>query len=237
MKKWSIRLLAAVVWVASPGVQAQNLLVNGNFENPAANSGNGAVFYSGWSEYWNFGTAGEDGVNRDGANRQNWGTEVGIPFQGAVSAKNFFDGGILQQVSILGGEQYVLSGATYVPAGGSVLTDQWGTFASVRWLQADGVTVLDEFFDLRHDNEPRGQWNTFSDLLTAPAGASFGRIQIGTYSNNPIPGPGQIVPASPTLFDDISFAAIPEPGTFGLLAAGFGAMYWAVRRRRGSIIP
>jgi len=237
MKKWSTCLLFAAVWIAASGVQAQNLLSNGNFETPAANSGNGAAFYSGWSEYWNFGTAGEDGVNRDGSNRQNWGTEVGIPFQGAVSAKNFFDGGILQQVSILGGQQYVFSGATYVPAGGSVLTDQWGTFASVRWLQADGVTVLDEFFDLRHDNEPRGQWNTFSDLLSAPAGASFARIQIGTYSNNPIPGPGQIVPASPTLFDDIYFAAIPEPGTLGLMACGLAMVLWAARKRPRPIIP
>jgi hypothetical protein len=100
----------------------------------------------------------------------------------------------------------------------------------------DGVTVLDQFYDLRHDNEPRGQWTTFSDTLTAPAGAGFAWVQIGTYSNSPAPGPGQILPANPTLFDDIYFAAIPEPGTLGLMACGL-AMVLAAARRRGYIIP
>jgi hypothetical protein len=232
MKHWSIRLCAAVLWMAASGAQAQNLLVNGNFETPAANPGNGSAFYSGWSELWNFGTAGQDLVNRDGATRQNWGTEVINPFQGSVSAKNFFDGGIQQQVSVAGGQQYVLSGASFVPAGGSVLTDQWGTFASVQWLMNDGVTVLDQFYNLRHDNEPRGQWTTFSDTLLAPAGASFAWVQIGTYSNSPAPGPGQVLPANPTLFDDISFAAIPEPGTCAMLAVGLALTGAALRRRR-----
>ena len=227
-------LLAALAWFgfAVLPASAQNLITNGNFENPANNPGNGAAFYTGWSEYWNFGTAGQDGVNRDGDTRQNWGTEVGTPFQGAVSAKNFFDGGIQQQVSISGGQQYLFSGATFVPLGGSAQTDQWGTFCTVQWLLSDGATVLSQFIDLRHDNEPRNQWNTFSDLLTAPSGASFARIQIGTYSNNPAPGPNQILPASPTLFDNISFAQIPEPGTYGLLAIGLGMLVPAVRRRR-----
>jgi len=230
MKKWSLYLFA-VVCLAGVNANAQNLLTNGNFENSASNPGNGAAFYTGWSETWNFGTAGQDLVNRDGATRQNWGLELSTPFAGAVSAKNFFDGGIQQELSITGGQQYVFSGASYVPAGGSALVDQWGTFGSVAWLLSDG-TVLDTFYDLRHDNEPRGQWTTWSDTITAPLGATKARVAIGTYSSNPAPGPGQILPANPTEFDNISFAAIPEPGTFAMLGCGLAMMFAVSRIRR-----
>jgi hypothetical protein len=231
MKKLLIHLIIIAAVAGFPPVYGQNLLINGNFENPATNPGNGASFLSGWNEVWNFGTAGQNLVNADGATRQNWGTEVAAPFAGAVSAKNFFDGGIYQEVSITGGQQYVFSGATFVPSGGSSQLDQWGVFTTVEWRLLDG-TVLDQFIGLRHDDEPRNQWNAFSDTLTAPLGAQVARIQIGTYSSNPAPGPGQILPANPTRFDDISFAQIPEPQSVALLAAGLGMLAAVGRKRR-----
>ena len=220
----SILVLLAGVLMATPGAFAQNLLTNGDFENSAVNPGNGAAFLGSWNEFWNFGAGGQDLINTDApSSLQNWGLEVLTPFAGTRSAKNFFDGGIWQGVSVTGSQQYTFDIAMFVPTGGGPTT-QWGTFGQVRWLAADSTELALNVLD--GDAATRNQWNTFHQILTAPAGAVTARIEIGTFQSG-------TTPANPTRFDDVSFqlGAIPEPSTYGMLALGLGMMIPVIRRR------
>lgn len=233
-----LAVFALSVFFAASHASAQNLLANGDFENSAPNPGNGASFLSGWNEIWNFGIAGQDLVNADNLTLQNWGIETLYAGQGLVSAKNFYDGGIYQQVSVIAGQNYTFSGMLFVPSatGASNSFDPsasspsvTGTFANVIWLRSD----LTEISRVSNPGITGGydQWSPFSGLVKAPAGTSFARVEIGTFFQ------GNIIPPHPTLFDNFSLqlGAVPEPGTYGMLALGLGIMIPAIRRRMKNI--
>ena len=215
MKQWCNRIVLAAGILGfslfAQNASAQNLITNGTFD---------ALNYNGWEEIWNFGAGGSLG-DMDGSALNNWGFETSIPFQGSASAKNFFDGGIYQAPNVTGGQQYQFSLSMYVPTGGGSTT-LWGTFANIKWLDSVGTELASFSFD--GDAATRGQWNSFSQILNAPAAAVKARVEIGTFQSG-------VTPANPTRFDNVSLVAVPEPSTYGMLALGLGMLIPAVRRR------
>lgn len=211
--RWVLAAIVAGVMFIAPRASAQNLVSNGTFD---------ALNYNGWEELWNFGAGGSLG-DMDGTGLNNWGFETATPFAGNGSAKDFFDGGIYQQVGVSGGQQYTFDIAMFVPTGGGPTT-QWGTFAQVRWLASDGTEL--GLFSFDGDGATRNQWNTFHQVLAAPAAATQAKIEIGTFASG-------VTPANPTRFDNVSFqlGAIPEPSTYAMLAVGLCAMVPMIRRR------
>ncbi|MBV9463142.1 MAG: PEP-CTERM sorting domain-containing protein [Verrucomicrobiae bacterium] len=206
------RWMQWIAWCAVLGagpLQAQNLLTNGGFDTGD---------FTGWQGHhpngWNFGQDGDANV---------WAVDGLNPDSGDFAAKNFFDGGIYQQVSVQGGQKYLVSGSTFVPHNGSGAN--WGTFVQLQWLNSSGQ-VLGTALDYNGSAQPLNQWDSFSQVFQAPNSAVSGLLKIGTYSN-----PGS-TPANPTEFDSFSIAAVPEPEVISMmLAGGLLALVWRVRKR------
>jgi hypothetical protein len=124
------------------------------------------------------------------------------------------------------------------PATGGSVVDDYGGFLGIGglagdpcncWLAGTQAAYLPNsaFQPLVHlidDN----QWRHYAITFTPPSGiAAFSggfRIMIEDFS-----GSGGI--AGDAYFDNISIAAVPEPGTSGLLL-GAGGLLWAATRRR-----
>jgi hypothetical protein len=214
------QLLIAAIVLSAPSAWAQDLVRNGTFES---------FNYDGWEEVWNFGAGGSTG-DHDGSSLNNWGFETEIPFQGAASAKNFWDGGIYQDVPVVGGQTYTLGFSMYVPD--NAVFAPYGTFIQVEWLDADGNDpgFFPDSFDWLFDGAVQmdwdwNEWNSHQMVVTAPLNHQYpiatARISFGTWA-----GSG-VVPDRPTRFDNISFhiGAIPEPDPQLALALGLGAIF------------
>ncbi len=128
-----------------------------------------------------------------------------------------------QWVPVTGGESYDLSG--WVRIAGNPTTSE--SFLELRWLNASGGS--EGQFGTTHVAVQQDY--ALSSLLgqTAPANAVTARVALVVHTTD-----------TPTdwawhTFDDISFAAVPEPGTLAmcLMGIGFGAIVMHRRRRNG----
>lgn len=198
-----IVLISLVVLLITPGIASANLVYNPGFEL----TGEGG-HTDGWTQEWNNNIVGAQDNPRTGA----W------------AARNYNDGGMYQDVSITGGEQYKLTGYAYIPTG--VGGSPWGTFIGVKFLRSNGTTALawekGNFKDLPRDVYNLGD----SGWLSAPADAVTARVRFGTWANDPW------IPVSPTDFDDFDLSPIPEPASLVLLGSGLVGLVAFTRKRR-----
>lgn len=220
IKRWVLVAFVAAAVSVAPRASAQNLLTNGSFETGLLGP---------WSA-----------SSLPGYNPGNWAVLPDNPQQGLGAAHNFFDGGLFQTATgITAGQTYTFSGHTYLNAGGDLtgagVANGWGSFVQLRWLNASGTPIGANVFDLDVDGLARAQWNTFSQNFVAPTGATQARVLIGTFTSNVNPlDPSQgvhIVAESDWDNFSLTLAAVPEPGTYAMLAIGLGMMFPVIRRR------
>ena len=143
----------------------------------------------------------------------------------AISSNNIGENYFVaeQLVPVTGGESYDLSG--WVRIAGTPTTSE--SFLELRWLNASGGSEG----QFRTTPVAVQQDYALSTLLAqaAPANAVTARVALVVHTT-----------ATPTdaawhTFDDISFEAVPEPGTLAmcLMGIGFGAIVMHRRRRNG----
>ena len=218
--KLMMAALALLAGLLGSSASAQNLLLNGNFEatdpfDPIP----------GWVSTFN-------GPDQPSQNQNLSVLDASDPAAHVLSGKslqNFFDGNLKQEVSgITPGQQYTLSGSTFVEGAGTSASG-WSTVVKLTWLDSaltplttGGITINAHLFT-------RDQWNSFDQVLTAPSTAAFARVELGQFVSNS----ATITPSSPSAFDvfALQLGAIPEPSTYGMLALGLGVLIPVVRRR------
>jgi hypothetical protein len=220
LTRWVLAALVVAAISVAPRASAQNLLSNGSFETGTLGP---------WSA-----------SSLPGYNPGNWAVTPDNPQAGLGAAHNFFDGGLFQSAAgVTAGQTYTFSGHTYVNSGGDSnpngSANGWGSFAQLRWLNASGNPIGGNVFDLDVDGLTRDQYNTFSQNFVAPTGATQARVLIGTFTTNVNPlDPSQGVhTVAESDWDNFSLtlAAVPEPGTYAMLALGLGMMFPVIRRR------
>ena len=201
MKKLLILVIALLL--VSPALVSANLLVNPGFEE----TGEGG-HTQGWYEDYN--------SNIFGA--------IDNPRSGSWHATNYNDGGMAQDVDVIAGMQYRLTGYAYIPTG--IGGSPWGTYIGVKFKRANGSTALSwEKSDFK--NMTRDQYNMAdSDWIVAPDDAVTAAIRFGTWASNPWE------PVNPTDFDDFSFDAVPEPSSLMLLLTGITGIFGLGLKKR-----
>jgi hypothetical protein len=198
-------LLASGASLAS----AANVFVDPGFENPGTITFDGAPFLGTW-----------EGFNGGGATA---GATTTLPRSGAsaltltiTATPNTF-AGVFQDAAVIAGTEYNFSGfhaSTSTPL--SLVVE-----ARIEWRNASAEVS-------RTPNStpvPGTSYTPFSLTATAPAGATFARVVYAVQSFATSPNGNGVVHV-----DDVSFSAVPEPSSLGLLAVG--AMALGRRRRQ-----
>ena len=193
MKIKSLLFIAAVFLILNlPSTASANLLYNGDFEI-SGESG----YTTGWTQEYNNNIFGV----------------TDNPQHGTHNARNYWDGGMYQDVGITPGVQYRMTGWTYIPTG--TAGSDWGTYIGFYWLDANRNLVLPLGWEADVQRGPRDLYiQSDSGYLTAPEGAVTAMVRFGTWSNAPW------LPVNPTDFDNFDFSPIPEPASLFLLGAG-----------------
>lgn len=193
-------VVLSLVVLLIPGVASANLLTNPGFE-----TGN----FNGWSADWNLGNQAVSALN---------------PQAGSWAARNFYDGGMYQQVNgIVGGTQYRLTGYSYIPNGGSL--QSWGSYIGVKFFNALDQELVNYQVDTQ--NLPRNVYNLAdTGLVNAPATAAYARVRFGTWQS-------AVTPATPTDFDSLNLEGqIPEPTSLLLLGSGLIGLFGLTKKKK-----
>jgi hypothetical protein len=201
MKK--ILILVVALLLISPAVAHANLLVNPGFEETGEDG-----HMTGWDVDYNDNIYGAD----DNPNTGSW------------HARNYNDGGMMQEVAVTPGTPYQLTGWAYIPTGTG--GSPWGSYIGVKFKRANGSTTLawekGDLADLTRD-----QYNLAdSGTLIAPEDAVTALVRFGTWSSDPWE------PVSPTDFDDFSFEAVPEPSSIMMLLTGLTGLFGLGLKRK-----
>lgn len=201
MKRLLVLLVA--ILIATPAIAEANLLVNPGFEQSGEQG-----YTTGWTNEWNnniFGTTDN-------------------PHSGTRAARNFWDGGMYQNVAITEGLAYRLTGWAFIPTGEG--GSPWGTYIGMKFLNEFGATLDQVQIDMQ--DLPREVYNIAdTGFITAPEGAVTAQVRFGTWASAPYK------PVRPTDFDDFDLQAVPEPSSLMLLATGItGLLGFGFRRKR-----
>ena len=206
MKTTALCILLSSTFVS--GAMAANLAINPGFESEI--TFDGPPFVGSW-----------EGFNGGGATAA---TTMMMPRSGAQALTLTISGtpntfaGAFQDVGVIAGVEYTFSGWHATPSAplqlGPEIRIEWRDAASEigrtpNITPAPGASV----------------YTPFSMNATAPAGASVARIVYAVQSFSTAPNGNGIVHV-----DDISFAAVPEPSSCGLVA--LSALVLTRRRRQ-----
>ncbi|KPK41512.1 MAG: hypothetical protein AMJ78_05285 [Omnitrophica WOR_2 bacterium SM23_29] len=198
-----IVLVSLVALLMAPSIASANLVVNPGFEGTGEQG-----HMTGWTVDWNPGNIAATEDN---------------PHSGAWAARNFWDGGMYQDIAITPGLDYKLTGYAYIPTG--VGGSPWGTYIGLKYINAAGATVGNYQIDMQ--GLTRDQYNMAdTGWRTAPATAVAARVRFGTWSSDPWE------PVNPTDFDDFDLSPIPEPASLVLLGSGLVGLVAFTRKRR-----
>jgi hypothetical protein len=202
----ALSVLALPLALTRPA-SAQNLVVNGGFEDPIVPGGDWSVFGSipGWDTFFGPGIEIQNNV-------------AGSPAEGNqhVELDSHANSGMFQNIPTTGGQQYLLSFA-YSPRPGVGADSNW---ISVLW---DG-----SFFTSVTGAGGGGTvWNYHQFVVTGNPG--FTTLAFQAFGTNDSLG-GYIDDVSVTKLGHA--AAVPEPGTMTLLGTGAFGLVAKLRRRR-----
>jgi len=192
-----ILVLLSAVCLAVGAANAQNLLLNGDFNTPA--SGAWPDNWSGWS--WGNGWANHE---------NNLTVSYDTSYYVVGGAAGNGGGGFFQTVAATAGMEYnlnVLSGADawWLPTGtmSMIWLDSGGAEISNNTRNTVDPAVYGNNYDIPHP------WAAYSLTATAPAGTT--QVKVEFAGNN----------ATGSLwFENAYLSVIPEPGTAALLALG-----------------
>ena len=201
MKLKSVFVVIIISFVLSlPETASANLLYNGDFEISGEQG-----YTTGWTNEWN--------NNIFGATDN--------PQHGTHHARNYYDGGMYQDVLVTPGAEYTFRGYLYAPSGGD--SSGWGSYLGFYWMDAQDNLVgsLGVLWGLNIATSPRsvylvGDSRNLSDpaqYMTAPQDAVKAQVRFGTWQTS-------ATPANPTDFDNFDFSPIPEPTSLLLLGTG-----------------
>jgi hypothetical protein len=194
-----IVVLLSAVCLAAGAVNAQNLLLNGDFNSPA--SGAWPDNWSGWS--WGTGWANHEnntGVSYDGS----------YYLVAGASGGGGGGGGFFQTVSASAGTQYrldVLSGADawWLPTGTMTMffLDSSAVQLGTATRNTVDPAVYGNNYDIPHP------WESYSLTATAPAGTTDVKVEFAANWAT-----GSI------WFENASLTVIPEPSVAALITLG-----------------
>ena len=207
---WLVALAVGVVWGRQ--ANAQNLLVDGGFENPALYTQDGAPFVGFWEAFNGGGTS--SSVN-----------DTLLPHSGArdvrlsIIASNNNFAGMFQDVPVTAGISYIYSG---FHESNNLNPADYVTEVRIEWRSSVSNTEIS-----RNQKLPiaGGQYTPFSMTAAAPAGADTARVvyTIQTFTDTGATNTGNV------FVDDLSVSAVPEPSTMAVAALGGLALLAAQR--------
>jgi PEP-CTERM motif len=207
----TIVLLFSAVCLAGVGAQAQNLLLNGDFNSP--NSGSAPDNWTTWS-YGN-------GTDPGWANHEN---AAGVSLDGSYY---MVDGGY---ANCGGGEYQMLAGTegvTYQLSVESGADAWWLPYGEMRLFFFDAANnQLEEDIASTVDPAVYGQnydiphpWASYSMTATAPVGTTQIKVEFASPT-----GTGSV------WFENAVLTAVPEPGALALAGIGLALLFGRSRR-------
>lgn len=227
--------IAAVLAFSASTVQAQNLLVDPNFNGPftpnpiTLTSGPGATpgVNQGWALF-------------DSANQNDMSSVSGSPYGTATYAmnetlaagNNWETPGAYQIVTgITPGQSYTLSveawtDTGFIWVGGLVqLGFETPALGGATTVENPGNTLGITA------NVPIGTWTQYSVTATAPAGCSDAIVYLMSQDYNNITYNEPIPTGEEVFYDNAVLTPTPEPSTLALLAMGLGMPFYFLRRK------
>ena len=202
-----LAMCLATIGLTASLASAQNLLINGDFNNPNSTAA---------PADWNIWTYGGGWCNHQDDSSSFDGTYY-VADGGGSSA----GGGEYQYVPATAGFTYTLT----VESGAQAW---WLPYGEMRLFFMDATTnQITESYSSTIDPAVYGQnydiphpWSNYSLVVTAPAGTAIVKVEFAEPN-----GTGTV------WFDDAVLTAVPEPATIGLVAIGVLAAFVTRRRK------
>lgn len=204
--------LLALTLAPAPRAGAQNLLANPGFEDPVTYDG--APFVGSWEAF--SGGPGASAANA-AANPRTGASHLDLNI---ANTDNTF-AGVFQDVPVTPGRTYTLAGWNRTPSSPLDLDAE----VRIEWRSAAADAEVARTPNL--NPLPGPAYAPFALTATAPANADLARVvyAIQTFTGGPTNN-GQV------FVDDLSFAAVPEPGAVVLIGfSGIGALRRSRRHR------
>ncbi|MCP4649471.1 MAG: PEP-CTERM sorting domain-containing protein [PVC group bacterium] len=202
-------IIAMITLLSIPAIAQANLLVNGSFEQAPGPSD---PRFPGWDSSW-------------GEAYNNWLRTATAPYatDGSWYAKCWWDGGIVQSVSVTGDQTYELLFDWW--CADNAVGEGWATEAKIEYFNASDISVGTESFALTSLAD--GNWHEdIGGTTVAPTPAVTAELTFFTWAD------ATTEPGNPTGWDNVRFDVIPEPSSLLLLGTGIMGMLSAVRKKK-----